>query len=83
VGKKEQRKMILERKSRINIADIKERQEQLFQHFLQNPENEANESSLTKFVELMQKFSAMLLDCANTLADTEKTMQYIRENIEK
>jgi putative GTP pyrophosphokinase len=31
----------------------------------------------------MQKFSTMLLDCANTLADTEKTMQYIRENIEE
>jgi putative GTP pyrophosphokinase len=30
----------------------------------------------------LQKFSTMLLDCANTLADTEKTMQYIRENIE-
>jgi putative GTP pyrophosphokinase len=31
----------------------------------------------------MQIFSKMLLDCANTLADTEKTMQYIRENIEE
>jgi putative GTP pyrophosphokinase len=31
----------------------------------------------------MQEFSAMLLDCANTLADTEKTMQHIRENIEE
>jgi putative GTP pyrophosphokinase len=31
----------------------------------------------------MEKVSAMLLDCANTLAETEKTMQYIRENIEE
>jgi putative GTP pyrophosphokinase len=31
----------------------------------------------------MQKFSKMLLECANTLAETEKTMQYIRENIEE
>jgi len=30
----------------------------------------------------IQKYAVMLLDCANTLADTEKTMQYIRENIE-
>ena len=29
-----------------------------------------------------QKYAAMLLDCANTLAETERTMQYIRENIE-
>jgi len=31
----------------------------------------------------MRQYSAMLLDCANTLAATEKTMQYIRNNIEK
>ena len=30
----------------------------------------------------MTKYSAMLLECADTLAETEKTMQYIRENIE-
>ena len=30
-----------------------------------------------------QQYAAMLLDCANTLADTEKTMQFIREHIEK
>ena len=29
------------------------------------------------------KYSSMLLDCANTLADTERTMQYIRKSIEK
>ena len=31
----------------------------------------------------MQKYSAMLLECADSLANTEKTMQHIRENIEK
>jgi putative GTP pyrophosphokinase len=31
----------------------------------------------------IHKYSAMLLECANTLANTEKTMQYIREKIEK
>lgn len=31
----------------------------------------------------MMKYSSMLLDCANTLADTEKTMQQIRISIEK
>lgn len=30
----------------------------------------------------MVKYSAMLLDCANTLADTEKIMQQIRNSIE-
>ena len=30
-----------------------------------------------------QKYSAMLFDCANTLATTEKEMQHIREGIEK
>jgi putative GTP pyrophosphokinase len=29
------------------------------------------------------EYTTMLLDCANTLADTEKTMQYIRERIEE
>jgi putative GTP pyrophosphokinase len=31
----------------------------------------------------MVKYSALLLDCANTLADTEKIMQQIRNSIEK
>lgn len=31
----------------------------------------------------IQRFSAMLSDCSSTLATTEKTMQYIRENIEQ
>ena len=31
----------------------------------------------------MRQYSAMLLDCANTLADTEKTMQQIHSSIQK
>ena len=30
----------------------------------------------------MEKYSKMLLDCSKTLADTEKTMQYIRKSID-
>ena len=31
----------------------------------------------------MKQYSAMLLDCANSLVDTEKTMQQIRISIEE
>ena len=31
----------------------------------------------------MREYAAMLLDCANTLAETERTMQYIRERVDE
>ena len=68
--------MILERKTRFNIPDLKEQQELIFQH-LHDSESEDHGVSLMEFAEFIQMYNGAMKCISTKLEVLDDSFQFI------